>query len=236
MSNNKIKFTFLSEYAWGIQAARPRPMSSSIPKWFKDMDQYLDSSELRVRNRDSNATAKKCTPMLDSMTSGYLLSLWSDVIIDEDDGVPININWQVSEDVFSVHGLSSREIPTPPGYDKIVFKYNSLLTITTPPGYSTLVLPPMGYQDLAFRAIPAIIDTDKPTIDLQFPVWVKSEFKGVVEKGTPMVQIIPFKRESWVSEFDYMTKKDFDIYMDNNFNSVIKNHYIKNIWSKKDYR
>lgn len=236
MGNNKIKFTFLSEYGWGIEAARPRPASSIIPKWFKEMGQYDDPEGIRVIDRTSNATAKKCTPMLDSMTSGYILSLWSDILVHQEEQTGPQLSWKVDRNVFSLHGESSRKIPPPTGYDNIVFKYNSLMTITTPPKYSILVVPPLAHHDLPIKAIPAIIDTDKPTIDLAFPVWIKSGFNGVIEKGTPVVQIIPFKKESWTSEIDYMTDKEFVLHMDNNFNSSIKNHYIKNIWSKKEFR
>jgi hypothetical protein len=234
MKNNKIKFIFTSEYGFNMQAARPRPSSSIIPDWFKNMEQYDDTDGIKIINGVPNATAKKCIPMLDSMTSGYTFYLWSDVLVSQDT-VP-EISWKVHESVFYLHGPSSRNIPAPFGYERLVFKYNSLLTARTPPGYSILVTSPMGHNDLPFKAVPAIIDTDKPTIDLSFPVWIKKDIKGVVEKGTPMVQIIPFKRESWVSEFDYMKDNEFIYHMDNNFNSKIKNHYLKKNWSKKDFK
>lgn len=236
MKKNKIKFTFLSEYGYNIVAARPSLASSKIPEWFKSMDQYDHPEGIKIIDRVSNATAKKCTPMIDAMTSGYILSLWSDVLVSQHEYSGPEVSWKVNADVFSLHGPSSRSIPPPPGYDNLVFKYNSLLTITTPPGYSTLITPPLGHHNLPFRAVPAIVDTDNPTIDLVFPVWIKSNVSGIIEKGTPIVQVIPFKRESWKSEIDFMDQKDFAVHMDNNFNSVIKNHYIKNIWSKKDFK
>jgi len=236
MKKNKIKFTFLSEYGYKIDAARPSPASSVIPKWFKEMEQYDHPEGIKMVDSVSNATAKKCTPMLDSMTSGYILSLWSDVLVSQHQYSGPEVSWKVNANVFTLHGPSSKNIPPPPGYDPVVFKYNSLLTIDTPPGYSILVTPPLGHHDLPFKAVPAIIDTDKPTIDLVFPVWIKSDLEGVIEKGTPVVQVIPFKREPWESEFDYMSNGDFISHMDNNFNSVIKNHYVKNIWSKKEFK
>jgi hypothetical protein len=234
MKKNKIKFIFTSEYGWNIEAARPTPASSNIPDWFKEMKPYDDDSGLRIVNGKPNITAKKCVPMLDSMTSGYILSLWSDVMVGQELGP--EITWKVGKDIFSLHGESSRKIPPPPGYHQIVFKYDPLLTIETPKGYSLLVTPPMGYQDLPFKAVPAIIDADGPMVNFGFPVWIKKDLNGIVEKGTPMIQIIPFKRDSWTSEVDYIKEEQFSYMMDNGFNSTIKNHYMKNFWSKKDFK
>jgi hypothetical protein len=230
-----INFSFTSEYGYNIEAARPKPATEFIPNWFKDMPQYDHADGIRIVDGVSNATVKKCTPMLDSIISGYILSLWTDVIVKRVSGFP-EISWKSQSSVFSLHGPSSRHMPSPPGYEQIVFKYNSMLTAKTPKEYSLFVSSPSGHYGLPFLAISAIIDSDVRTIDLQFPMWIKKDFEGIVEKGTPLIQVTPFKRESWKADFDYMNDLDFSVHMDNNFNSKIKNHYVKNIWSKKVYK
>jgi hypothetical protein len=170
------------------------------------------------------------------MSSGYIIPLWADVMVEQNDGFP-EIYWKTVQDVFGLHGLSSREIPAPTGYDKVVYKYSNCWIPQTPKGYSCLMISPIGYNDLPFKAIPAVVDTDKSTLELVFPMWVKTGFEGIVEKGTPLVQIIPFKRDDWESTFDYYEDGEyFNIIQEKNFNSTMVGHYLKNHHSKKKFK
>jgi hypothetical protein len=232
--SKKIKFIYVSEYAWGVME-RPKPSRSFIPKWHKEMKNYYED-DIKIFDSESNATPKKCVPMFDAITSGYTIPLWADVLMEEDQNKNLSISWRVFEDVFQTHGRASRMVPSPPGFYKDAFKYVAHLTVETPPGYSILVLPPIGHQDSPFLPISAIVDSDKPTIDLAFPLWIREGTTGIIEKGTPMVQIIPFKRDNWQSEFDYMTKEKYLTRRDRFFSSTIKNNYFKNTWSRKEYK
>lgn len=229
----KIKFIYLDEYFYEV-AERPEPSQSFIPEWFRKMNAY-HGGNIAVTNGDSNATAKKCIPMLDGISGGYTVPLWADVIVGQEEGVP-QINWRTDRPLFDLHGPSGRDIPPPPGYDPIVFKYTTFFKIQTPPGYSILVKPPAGHYDLPFMPISAVIDSDRVKIDTNFPVWVKSGFEGIVERGTPVAQVFPFKREDWSSEFSWITPQQHIMEKDKGFESTIKNNYIKNIWSKKTFR
>lgn len=229
----KIKFIYVSEYAWEV-VEKASPSKNFIPEWHKKMKSYHEN-KIKVINRESNATPKKCVPMLDAIACGYIVPLWSDVLFEEiEQGV--SISWRVSEDVFQTHGQSSEMVPAPEGYYKDAFKYISNMTIETPPGYSILVIPPAGHYDSPFLPITAVIDSDRPTIDLAFPLWIKRGTNGIIEKGTPVVQIIPFKRDNWQSEFDYINSQKFLSRKDKFFSSTIKNNYFKNTWSRKEYK
>ena len=118
----------------------------------------------------------------------------------------------------------------------MVFKYLNAWMPITPPGYSCLITSPFGHKNLPFQAAPAIIDTDKSRLDLSPPGWIKEGFEGVIEKGTPLIQITPFKRENWNSEFDYYEDYEFTKLQEKTMNSNIVNHYIKKVWSKKNYK
>lgn len=230
----KIKFIYLDEYFYEV-AVRPAPSQHFQPEWFRKMEAY-HGGKLRVTNGESNATAKKCTPMLDAISGGYTVPLWTDVIVSQNDENCPHIDWRVSRPPFELHGPSSREIPPPPGYDNVVFKYGTFFKVETPPGYSIMVMPPAGHYDLPFHAIPAIIDTDQVSIDTNFPVWVKTGFEGIVEKGTPVAQVIPFKRENWESKFSWIPWERHVMSKDKGFESTIKHNYVKNVWSKKSFK
>jgi len=235
----KIIFKALNKEQ-SITHDRPYPASQAIPSWFKDMTPYdistenPDGKKLIIRGGISNATAKKCTPMLDGMTSGYIIPLWADINVEQQT-TPL-ITWRTKTDIFQLHGESSRMIPSPPGYDQVVFKYLNTWIPITPPGYSVLVVSPLGYRGLPFQAIPAVVDSDKSTLEMIFPMWIKTGLTGIVEAGTPMVQIIPFKRDDWKAEFDHYEDNEHELINEANFNKILVNHYIKKHWSKKTYK
>jgi hypothetical protein len=117
-----------------------------------------------------------------------------------------------------------------------MFKYLNPWIPQLPRGYSALVVPCFGYPNSPFRPLSGIVDYDKSMHPLQTPVFVKQGFEGVVEKGTPMAQLIPFKRSDWSSEFSYLEDGELATLMDRNFASTIVNNYIKNFWQKKTYK
>jgi len=240
MSKN-INFRARTKAEFEVQP-RPYPAVKKLPKWFTDASPYFgneaypDDGKLHIRNRGANATFKKCVPLLDGLSAGYIIDLWADVMIEQNDGHS-EIYWKTITTVFELHGPPSRNIPAPVGYDQVVYKYNNGWIPQTPKGYSCLITSPFGYGDLPFKAVPAIVDTDSSTLELVFPMWIKTGFEGIVEKGTPMVQIIPFKRDDWNSTFDYYENGDYkNIIEERNFQSTMIGHYLKNHHSKKKFK
>jgi hypothetical protein len=241
MSKN-INFRATSKTEFQVQL-KPYPAVKQLPKWFLDMDPYNDPNpiypsdgKLHFRHRAANTTFKKCVPLLDGMSAGYIIPLWADVMVEQDNGFPL-IYWKTANDVFSLHGESSTHIIPPFGYQNIVYKYNNCWIPQTPKGYSCLITSPLGHNDLPFKAISAIVDTDSSTLELVFPMWIKTGFEGIVEKGTPLVQVIPFKRDDWESTFDYYENGEYvNVIEERNFNSTMVGHYLKNHHSKKKFK
>jgi hypothetical protein len=240
MSKN-INFKAKTKTEFEVQL-KPYPAVKQLPQWFLNANPYFDrpgqpnDGKLHFRNRSPNLTFKKCIPLLDGLSSGYIIPLWADVSVEQEDGFPL-IYWKTNSDVFSLHGQPSREIPAPEGYQQVVYKYLNCWIPQTPKGYSCLITSPFGYGDLPFKAVSAIVDTDSSTLELVFPMWVKKGFEGIVEKGTPMIQIIPFKRDNWTSTFDYYKDGEYhNIIEEKNFNGTMIGHYLKNHHSKKKFK
>jgi len=83
------------------------------------------------------------------------------------------------------------------------FKFTTDWSIITPPGYSCLIMQPYYFFRTDINIMPAIIDTDKfhekiPVVG--FMTGTDSEARFVA--GDPLLQIIPFKRDSWESEIE----------------------------------
>jgi hypothetical protein len=117
-----------------------------------------------------------------------------------------------------------------------VLKWASPFTIVTPKGYSCLFTHPFNRHDLPFRTFTGVVDTDSFKLPVQFPFQMITEVKDIliIEKGTPVCQILPFKRETWSNKVEVMDTTEHN---KNHFNyvSTIVKSYKKNHWSKKVY-
>jgi hypothetical protein len=241
----KIKFIAVHEYAWDV-ADRPYPAKNNIPKWWKDMPPYIvnennpKGKNFLIRNMRNNLSPKKCMPMLDAITSGYIVPLWCDVQVSnlaEPDGeYNPDIFWKATKEVFetNIDGIDMLKIPE--GYSSAVFKFINVWCIKTPPGYSVRISSPVGYEDLPFKAFDAVVDTDKYDAALPIPMLLKEGFEGLIERGTPLLQVTPFKRENWESELEYYPDGVHPMKQENWLRLTSFGNYIKNQWSKKSYK
>jgi hypothetical protein len=241
--SSTIKFTAVTEYAWNI-APRPYPASQSIPIWWKNMSPYIidednpDGNKFLIKDHRINYSPKKCMPMLDSITSGYIIPLWADIQIrslSDSEYIP-GIFWKTDREVFESHIDGAGKIEVPKGFTKDIFKYLNVWCVTTPPGYSTIISSPSGHNEVPFKCVPAVVDTDKYDTALPTPMFLENGFEGIVERGTPMIQVTPFKRTSWKSEFDFMTDSEYYYKQEKQLKAISFGNYIKNQWSKKSYK
>jgi hypothetical protein len=240
--DKKINFKSRNKIEFEVQP-KPYPAIKSLPKWFLNSDPYEKSNtntfpndgNVHVRNKASNAAFKKCVPMLDGMGSGYIIPLWADVEVESSENGP-SIFWRTESGVFTMHGTDTKKITPPIGYYDQVFKYQNTWIPETPKGYSCIITSPYGHNDLPIKAITGIIDSDKTILELILPVWIKENFNGIIEKGTPIAQVIPFKRDNWTSTFSHYDGEEYFITKEKGFNSTIVGHYLKNNWSKKKYK
>ena len=197
---NIITFRARGEHVWEVRE-RPFPSSNALPDWWKEIKPYSNLENKFELNPDASLTVKKCAPLLDAFTAGYIVPLWTDVFVSKQNDLPF-IRWGSQETVFEVWPegqVSKYEIPD--SCSPIVFKYLHGWTIKTPPGWSCLITHPFGYQNIPIKTISGIVDTDMLETGIDTPFFVKKDFEGIIKKGTPMFQIIPFKRNDWQSNF-----------------------------------
>jgi hypothetical protein len=138
-------------------------------------------------------------PVFDAITSGYIITLPADVwvsIIENENGEKTqHFEWS-NYGLISFHPIQQAEnhperkpYPYP--------KWINFWSVKTPVGYSCLFTHPM-HRDLPFTILPGIVDTDKYTSPVNFPMVINDpNFQGLISKGTPIAQVIPFKREPW---------------------------------------
>lgn len=215
---------------------KPYPSIQGTPSWFKDTPRYIHSHPDVDSYGDPNSTIKKCLPVVDILGAGYHIPLYSDVWVENAGELNLSFRWSIDsmEVVTTQKPEQHKKYPVPPGYYDPVFKWINPWIVKTPPGWSTLFLHPQHHEDLPFKSLSAMVDTDKHPSPVNFPFFLRKGFDGLIPKGTPMIQVIPFKREKFKATYGY-DKKNLLQKAWNKAHTVFFERYQKHFWSQKTY-
>ena len=127
--------------------------------------------------------------------------------------------------------------PIPDYFHPEVVRIHPMWLVQTETGYSSLFVAPMHGEDSPIKAVPGVIDTDEYPSDGYLSFFVKKGFKGIIKQGTPIIQVIPFKRDDWESSINKEKDSDFKIKEKNlGVRSVFQNGYRMKFWKKKTYK
>lgn len=201
---------------------KPAPASRFVPDWYRSMPGVADGIE----------TVKKCIPVLDALTLGYMIPLPADVMHDPNSGQIIsNSDFKLNSDHMPIQ---TENVVIPEEFDPQPHKWINSWFVQTPKGYSTLFIHPMNRLDLPFHSFTGVVDTDKHPMIVNFPFVMRKDFSGIIPAGTPMIQAIPFKRDEWDSRV--IDNKAYK-YLDDaaNQNAPLA-WYKRTSWNKKIFR
>ena len=183
-------------------------------------------------------TAKRCLPLVEASSEGYVWQTHTDVefVVDEiEKGVfQLSMNFPNHVNQFpaiDVHGIISNhdnsqayakdhgraEIESLHGKlpFKQIYKFTNLFLIKTPKGYSCRFKSLSNLFNLPFQFFEAVVETDHHYSMINFPFRYTGPLvphKYFLKKGTPLIQIIPFKREKWTSSVGIMDELKFKKY------------------------
>jgi hypothetical protein len=206
------------------------PIKTVIPKWFKDTPPKVYDPDPWRRN-----TGKSCVPFLDSLTTGYTILLPIDLMVTKGPR---------GETVFAqydkeIHVITERDpkhmplLPIPKEYSPSHFIWTTPVSLEAPSGYSLLITHPLNRFDLPFFTLSGIVDDFKMSSGA-LPVLFKKDFEGHLPAGTPIAQIIPFKREDWLVKETPELHEESLVWVRKSRN-VLSGHYKKTFWKKKNY-
>ena len=232
MNNKEIKFVNV----FGVDKEfSPKPSKFMLPQWYKDTDEYIGQKKQITSESQTPQTIKKCIPVFDAMTAGYIITTYTDLWVSEKDGLPY-YSWPAF-DAIAFHPVE--QAPLHPNRN-VKFSYpklNSPWGIETPKGYSVLIIPPMHQENKYITILPGIIDTDQYKSPINFPfVLTDAGFQGLIPAGTPVAQVIPFKRDSWkinVSDDEKYLKEIRKV--DVKLKTKFFDSYKRLFWTKKEY-
>jgi hypothetical protein len=250
MFDKEINFSCHEDY-FNLKQDYPTPIKLNIPEWYKKLQHTLDRK-----------TVKGCMPFLDTLTSGYLLKIPQDFRIihnvskinkhnlevkdsfqespnfgfDEFQRKYINLNHKTEyHSVYQLEGSPLLE----KNKNQPIHKLTNPWFIKTPPGYSCLFVSPLNNSDDRFSIIPGIVDTDVYTREINFPIIVNGDkypvLDSVIKKGTPYVQIIPFKRDNWKMTVEPLKQKKIEntsLFYALRLIDIYKNEF----WKKKSWK
>tara|TARA_R100000963_G_C4645021_1_gene109099 strand:- start:1431 stop:2174 length:744 start_codon:yes stop_codon:yes gene_type:complete len=209
---NILEFITSKNYLNAPGVEKPQPIKLNIPEWYKNLNHSM-----------TDRTIKGCMPFLDALSAGYLLRCPQDLFFNyglqtkkgEPDVAyknslqeqPIIVSEGTNLNTDTPESHAARQYPDPivqkQQGTRPVLKIANPWIIKTPPGYSCLFTSPLNNHHYPWKIISGIVDTDAFHKEINFPFSVDTEKienedkTFVIEKGTPYVQVIPFKRENW---------------------------------------
>lgn len=220
-----------------IMTDPPKSATKEIPDWYKNQ------LNINQKNMDFGNNGvilsrglKECIPFFDAISTGYIQKTWCDI------GIKKNIDrveFYYSNQPAPLDIRQQVHIPINDSYYDMEFTWKTYWSIDLPKGYSALITHPFNRLDLPFTTLTGVIDNfDLPIVSMQtggnLPFYIKKDFEGIIPAGTPMFQILPFKRENWTSSVEPFNL-NLMLKSRRKFGSKFYGSYRNNVWSKKKY-
>jgi hypothetical protein len=200
---------FCAEEDWDV-IAKPVSATKHLPSWFKAMPPKLGESPFR------DSTVKRCAPFLDAMSAGWLIPLAADVHFTTNEDSSF-VPWKstFNKPMIDYHNLkqvTADKTPNPLAPRQPI-KWMNYWFIKVPKEYSLLFVMPLERDEKRFRCFSGMVDAPYAELELvNFPfVMLKDNFDGVIEKGTPLVQVIPVRKDSFLPKAVFRKQTADDI-------------------------
>jgi hypothetical protein len=208
----------------------PHPQAANhfIPQNYKNLKRHEDKNLHKP-------TVKTCIPFLDALTAGYIIPFDQDYVVDATE-TDLSISSANKEpEPAGFHSKTQLPLGDDKGKEN-AGKFHNKWLIKTPPGYSCLFIQPLNRREERFEAISGVVDTDTYINVINFPFhWKKWNQQTLLKKGEPMIQVIPFKRESWKKWSGFVMEvahgKTLRL-----LESKFVDRYKKLFWNKKSFK
>ena len=226
-----MKITFTN--TTGADLEQPKPASKLVPDWYKNTESYVNKERKPLGDGSTSATIKRCVPVFDAITAGYIIESPADVFVSIKNGK----QWFEWSDFGLIEFHPIEQAPEHPDKKPFAYpKWTNPWAIATPKGYSTLFVQPF-HRESVFTILPGIVDTDQYTTAVNFPFVINDPaFEGLIPKGTSIAQVIPFKRNSWTMELGNKKDLEAQVKVSKKLRSKFFDRYKSMFWTKKEYK
>lgn len=275
-----IKFSTYSHLIDVIPA--PIEAKKAIPKWYRKLKSHTSKTNI------VDGTAKRCIPILDAFSQGYVIPLWTDMLVqvgkaytlyDSDKQVIADVfhtgdaSALIGETVSDVDGNPKVASVQPKGdlqirvhcpiekfaegqetisghaweqvsdlcdlkkfdFGKTLLKFTNPWSISTPTGWSCYFKNPANDWSNEIHLLEGVVDTDTFGLPVNFPfVWTGGDTgEFLIPKGTPLVQVIPFKRTEVVKQIEVRDEEAYNA-MQNRITTKLFDRYKQLFWHKRN--
>lgn len=210
-----MKIKFICEDPVASSCWSPMPAKDMMPDWYSKMPPAKESYAFE---EGATKSIRGCVPVADYLTAGYIIpniyevTVWDKFVNFKKDMTISTAKHANTYDQPDQGLVLPREINvyTPEecpatsngkAMKKNYFRFDTDWAIQTPPGYSCLIFQPHYLFEKKYHILPAIVDTDK--FNKKIPVVGYCGDEGDflrIAPGTPLLQVIPFKRDEWEME------------------------------------
>ena len=245
MDTRKIRFVSNRPWLTEESVSRPEPALKTLPEWYRKADRFArnpvtDEPWELPDGGGKIPTWKACPAVFDVMGTGYVYKTPCDIEFAEDSEGSIHARvLDARYQSFLQHRVPLNQFPHPRGYHAKHFAWWADWAVELPEGYSALYTQPLNRFELPFLTTSGIVDNDKVHLPGTMPFFFLKGVTGILPAGTPYAQIIPFKRESWESEFDVsLTLEEMEAKNKANSAKYRKPDggvYRKEIWERRKY-
>ena len=57
----------------------PKPADKYVPEWYKNLESYIGGDKKPSGDGQTTATVKRCMPVFDAVTGGYIIPTYTDI-------------------------------------------------------------------------------------------------------------------------------------------------------------
>lgn len=210
-------------------AEPPQPAQKVMPDYFSELD-FMQPDEQLSEARP----VRNCMSFLDGLSLGWVLTL------------PADLGWEYTEDgrfhwecKLSWDNYIEFHKPEQLGnfpHDGPIIKFNNPWKIETPSGYSTLFTQPFNRPEDRFQVFTGVVETDEYGQQVNMPAAWQTEpgTEGVIPRGTPFAQVIPYSRDGYIREAEHRTMTEEEAREVQNYDQRVNaetGYYRKHVWA-----